>query len=44
MSECKSKPNLQKLDDYINQQPNPKEFAALLLAVAAMKPRGETRP
>lgn len=35
------KPNLEKLAVYINQQPNPKEFAALLLAIAALKPRSE---
>ena len=33
------KPNLQKLADYINGQPNPQAFAAVLLALAGSQKR-----
>lgn len=38
----KKQTNLEKLADYINSQPNPQAFAAVLLAVAALKPRSDT--
>lgn len=38
------KPNLEKLAAYINKQPNPREFAAVLLAVAALKPQPDRVP
>lgn len=31
------KPNIQKLTDYINRQPDPQAFAAMLLALAGTK-------
>lgn len=34
-----SKPNIQKLADYINRQPNPELFAAALLALAGTQKR-----
>lgn len=34
-----SKPNIQKLADYINSQPDPQAFAAALLALAGGQKR-----
>lgn len=34
-----SKPNIQKLADYINRQPDPQAFAAVLLALAGGQKR-----
>lgn len=34
--------NLEKLAAYINKQPDPKAFASVLLAVAALKPCPKT--
>ena len=34
-----SKPNIQKLADYINSQPDPQAFAVMLLALAAAQKR-----
>lgn len=36
------KPNLQKLADYINEQPDPQAFAAVLLALAGAKKGGKS--